>query len=442
MTRKPFMHLSLLTATSALLVPAAQAAFIEDGKATLNLRNYYFNNDMRDRPGAAGQSKTAEWAQGFMLDYKSGFTDGTVGFGVDALGLLGVRLDGGAGNHRGSSMIPDDSDGSAVDEWSRLGLTGKMRLSKTEARYGTLQPKLPILVANDGRVLPQTFEGGMITSQEIDGLTLIGGRLEHATGRASTNRSGLAVAGGTEQSNEFIFAGADYQLSKALKLQYYAAQLEDYYVQHFGGLVHVWALSDNQWLTTDLRYFKTDASGRNDSASGRGEGYRVSGLADTPGKIDNDTWSAMFTYAIGGHSVLLGHQRVSDSGNFVQLNQGNTGEGAAGSSIYLFTDRLVTSFTRAGERTTFGQYGYNFAALGVPGLVASVTYLKGTNIRMASGGDEKEWERDIALDYVVQGGTFKGLGFSWRNGMLRSGVPSEWDQDQNRLTVSYSVPLF
>jgi len=164
MTRKPSMHLSLLTATSALLIPAAQAAFIEDGKATLNLRNYYFNNDMRDRAGGAGQSKTAEWAQGFMLDYKSGFTDGTVGFGVDALGLLGVRLDGGAGNHRGSSMIPDDSDGSAVDEWSRLGLTGKMRLSKTEARYGTLQPKLPILVANDGRVLPQTFEGGMITS--------------------------------------------------------------------------------------------------------------------------------------------------------------------------------------------------------------------------------------------------------------------------------------
>jgi hypothetical protein len=442
MTRKPFMHLSLLTATSALLVPAAQADFIGDSKATLTLRNYYFNNDFRDRPGAAGQSKTAEWAQGFLLDYKSGFTDGTVGFGVDALGLLGVRLDGGAGNHRGSSMIPDDSDGGAVDEWSRLGVTGKLRFSKTEARYGTLQPKLPILVANDGRVLPQTFEGGMITSQELDGLTLTGGRLEHTTGRGSTNRSGLAVAGGTQQSNQFLFAGADYQLTKALKLQYYAAQLEDYYVQHFGGLVHVWALADNQSLTTDLRYFKTDADGRNDSAAGRADGYQVSGLADTPGKIDNDTWSAMFTYALGGHSVLLGHQRVSDSGNFVQLNQGNTGEGAAGSSIYLFTDRLVTSFTRAGERTTFGQYGYNFAALGVPGLVASVTYLKGTNIRMAAGGDEKEWERDIALDYVVQGGTFKGLAFSWRNGMLRSGVPSEWNQDQNRLMVSYSLPLF
>ena len=442
MKKNPFVRLSLLATTGVALSPMAHADFIEDSSATLGFRNYYFNNDFRDRAGPAGQSKTAEWAQGFILDYKSGFTDGTVGVGVDALGLLGLRLDGGKGNHRGSSMIPDDSDASAVDEWSRLGLTGKMRFSQTEARYGTLQPKLPILVANDGRVLPQTFEGGMITSKEVDNLTLVGGRLEHATGRGSTNRSGLAVAGGTEQSNEFLFAGGDYKLGKQLTLQYYAAQLEDYYVQHFGGLVHVLPLGKGQSLTTDLRYFKTDASGRNDSASGRAAGYRVSGLGDTPGKIDNDTWSAMFTYALGGNSFLLGYQRVSDSGNFVQLNQGNTNEGAAGSSIYLFTDRLVTSFTRAGERTAFGQYAYNFAAMGVPGLVASVTYLKGTNIRMASGGDEKEWERDIALDYVVQSGTFKGVGFNWRNGMLRSGVPSEYAQDQNRLTLSYTLALF
>lgn len=437
MKKIPFALLATTT-----LSPLAHADFIKDSTANLGFRNYYFNNDYRDRAGPAGQSKTAEWAQGFFLDYKSGYTDGTVGFGVDALGLLGVRLDGGAGNHRGSSMIPDDSDGSAVDQWSRLGMTGKMRFSKTEVRYGTLQPKLPILVANDGRTLPQTFEGGMITSREIDKLTLIGGRLEHATGRGSTNASGLAVAGGTQQSNEFLFAGADYMPTKELKLQYYVAQLQDYYVQHFGGLVHVLPLGEGQSLTTDLRYFKTDASGRNDSVSGRADGYRVGGLGDTTGKIDNDTWSAMFTYALGGHSMLLGYQSVSDSGNFVQANQGNTGEGAAGSSIYLFTDRLVTSFTRAGERTAFGQYSYNFAALGVPGLVASVAYLKGTNIRMASGGDEKEWERDIALDYVVQSGTFKNVGFSWRNGMLRSGVPSEYAQDQNRVAVSYTVALF
>ncbi|MNC07528.1 Porin-like protein NicP precursor [compost metagenome] len=76
-------------------------------------------------------------------------------------------------------------------------------MSKTELRYGTLIPKLPILVANDGRGLPQTFEGGQITSSEFKDLTLTGGRIEHATGRGSTDQTGLAVLGGKrEPENE------------------------------------------------------------------------------------------------------------------------------------------------------------------------------------------------------------------------------------------------
>jgi hypothetical protein len=116
----------------------AQADFLSDSKATLGLRDFYFNNDNRD--GTATPSKTEEWAQGFMLDFKSGYTDGVVGFGIDALGLSGITLDSGKGRHVGGSMIPSDSDDSAVDSWSRLGLTGKVKVSKTELRLGTLMP--------------------------------------------------------------------------------------------------------------------------------------------------------------------------------------------------------------------------------------------------------------------------------------------------------------
>jgi hypothetical protein len=59
------------------------ADFLSDSKATLGMRNFYFNNDNRD--GTAVPLKTEEWAQGFMLDVKSGYTDGTVGFGVDSI---------------------------------------------------------------------------------------------------------------------------------------------------------------------------------------------------------------------------------------------------------------------------------------------------------------------------------------------------------------------
>lgn len=414
----------------------AQADFLSDSKATLGMRNFYFNNDNRD--GSAAPSKTEEWAQGFMLDYKSGYTDGVVGFGVDALGLMGVTLDSGKGRHVGSSMIPSDSDNSAVDEWSRLGLTGKVKVSKSELRLGTLMPKLPILVANDGRLLPQTFEGGQITSSEFKDLTLTGGRIEHATGRGSSDQTGLAATGGTRESNAFDFAGGDWKITKDLTVQYYYANLEDYYTQQFFGLIHTLAISDNQSLKADLRYFKTDSSGRNSSGT---SGYRISGYTqDSDGEIDNRTWSAALIYALGAHAITAGYQSVSNGSNFTQLNQGNLPDkGAGGASLYLYTDRLIQTFTRAGERTAFGQYAYDFAGLGVPGLKASVMYLSGDNIKTTSGDNQKEWERDISLDYVLQSGALKGVGFSWRNG--KSNSEASRNQDQNRLIVSYSIPL-
>ncbi|KAF2394357.1 OprD family porin [Pseudomonas frederiksbergensis] len=414
----------------------AHADFLSDSKATLGLRNFYFNNDNRD--GTATPSKTEEWAQGFMLDYKSGYTDGVVGFGVDALGLMGVTLDSGKGRHVGSSMIPSDTDNSAVDQWSRLGLTGKVKVSKTELRLGTLMPKLPILVSNDGRLLPQTFEGGQITSGEFKDLTFTGGRIEHATGRGSSDQTGLAATGGTRESNAFDFAGGDWKVTKDLTAQYYYANLDNYYTQQFFGLIHTLAISEGQSLKTDLRYFKTDSSGANGSGT---SGYKISGYTEGgDGEIDNKTWSAALIYSLGGHAVTAGYQSVSSGSGFTQLNQGTLPDkGAAGVSLYLYTDRLIQTFTRAGERTSFGQYAYDFAALGVPGLKASVMYLSGDNIKTVSGDNQKEWERDISLDYVLQSGALKGVGFGWRNG--KSNSEASRNQDQNRLIVSYSIPL-
>jgi hypothetical protein len=431
---------AILLAAGSMSAEAADGAhgFLENSKATLSMRTLYFNSDNRD--GAADPSKTEETAQGFVLRYESGFTQGTVGFGLDAQALLGVTLDSGRGRHVGSGMIPSDGD-DAADSWSSFGPTAKMRIAKTELRYGTLLPKLPILISNDARVLPQSFTGTQVTSKDIDGLTLTGGLLEQAVGRASTDRTGLSVAGATRDSNKFYFAGGDYELSKTLKAQYYFAQLEDFYNQNFVGLTHLLPIDSASSITTDLRYFRTTSSGANSSAAGRAQGYRASGYTeDNNGEIDNSTWAAMITYANGGHAVTLGHQRVGDGSNFVQPNQGSLPDkGAGGGSVYLPTDRMIQSFTRAGEQTHFGQYTYDFAALGVPGLKASIVYLKGTDIKVQNGSDQSEWERDMTLDYVVQSGTFKNVGFSLRNG--QSNTDAGRDVDQSRFIINYSIPL-
>ena len=290
--------------------------------------------------------------------------------------LQGLKLDSGAGRHIGGSMFPNDGD-KAADQWGRVGATAKMRFSKTELRYGTLQPKLPILVSNVGCLLPQTFEGGQVTSNEIDNLTFTAGQLEHAAGRASSDSAGLAVAGGTQESNKFTFASGDYKLTKDLTAQYYYANREDYYQQHFTGLLHVLPLGEYGSLKTDLRYFKTTSDGKNSSAVSRASGCKFGGYTTGGvGEIDNDTWSGAFIYSLGVHTITAGYQSVSDDSNFAQLNQGGlVDKGEAGASLYLYTDRTIQTFIQSGERTAFAQYAYDFAALGAPGLKVSVMYL-------------------------------------------------------------------
>ncbi len=436
--------LALAVALGVLAQQAGAAGFVEDSKLSLSSRTMYFNNDTRENGGLDQR----ESGQGFKLDYLSGFTEGTVGFGVDVQALWGIHLDGGRGHRQNAdnSFFPSDSDGSAVHDWSRVGGNVKARISKTEAHFGSaLAPALPILVSNDGRLLPQTFEGGTIQSKEIDSLTLNAGQLTHAMGRASSNRTGLSVAGAFRDSNKFQFAGGDWKVTKDLTLQYYYSNLEDFYKQHFLGLTHVFPIAEDQSFKTDLRYFDSRSDGKNGDT-----GYTFNnngGYADSTGKVDNKTWSAMFTYSLGGHALMLGHQQVGDDGGFVWLNQGNVRkdgstsplEGAGGASFYLFTDSMINQFARAGENTTFGQYSYDFARLGVPGLKASVAYLRGDDIRNISGsGSYKEWERDARIDYVIQEGPLKGLGTSLRHGVYRGSGESINDADQTRLIFNYT----
>jgi hypothetical protein len=445
MTKSPLAAAVLL---GLIAQQAGAAGFVEDSKATLGLRNFYYDNNVKHSDNAPSAQ---EWGQGFLFNYTSGFTEGTVGFGLDVVGLSGIKLDSGGTATKADrsrtpgALFPLESDGSATDSYGKAGATAKVRVSKTEGRIGTLQPKLPVVTFNDGRLLPQLFNGGQITSNEIDGLTLIAGQLENTKTRSSTDNVGLRVAGAQvvrgqqADTNKFYYAGGDYKITKDLTAQYYYGNLDDFYKQHFLGLIHNWAIGPGV-LKSDLRYFDSSSDGKNSSAAGRADGYGATGYyGNTPagaaivrGEVDNRTWSGFFTYTLGAHALSAGYQQVSGDSAFPFLNQGD------GSTAYLITDRQIGKFQNAGERTWVTEYGYDFTSVGVPGLKAVATYLKGDNIDTASG-DAKEWERDFRIDYVLQDGALKGLGLTWRNASQRGNFAA--DNDENRLIVSYTLPL-
>ncbi|MEG5264201.1 OprD family porin [Pseudomonas sp. JDS28PS106] len=435
--------LALAVTFGIMAQQAGAAGFLEDSKASISSRTLYFDNDFKE-----GTDNNRETATGLKFDYISGFTQGTVGFGLDLQGVVGIHLDGGRGRHpNGSSIVPSDTDGSAVSSWSRGGANVKARFSKTELKVGNaLAPNLPILVSNDGRLLPQAFEGAILTSKDLDNVTFTAGQLTRSIGRASSNWTDLSVNGATASSDEFRFAGADWKVTKDLTLQYYFANLEDFYKQHFLGLVHVYQISDNQSFKTDLRYFDSSSDGANSKGTA---GYTFNnGYAKNPGEIDNKTWSAMFTYTLGGHAFMVGHQQVGDDGGFVNLNQGSVRdgrgrpEGNGGASFYLFTDSMINGFTRAGENTTFGQYSYDFAKAGIPGLKASFVYLRGDDIRgntaATRNNDYSEWERDMRLDYVIQSGPLKGFGTTVRHGTYRGDGTTNTVEDVNQTRVIFN----
>lgn len=408
-----------LVTSMACLPLFAEADFIGDSKASLEMRNFYFNRDFRQ--SGAPQSSSAEWAQGFLLRLESGYTEGTVGFGVDALGLLGLKLDS-SPDRTGSGLLPySASDKRAADNYSDIGLTAKARISKSTLKVGTLLPKLPVVYYTDTRLHPQTFQGGLVEINEIDKLTLQLGQLSDVKQRDSSNREDLSMTRGSKRnivlgrhisSDRFNLAGGTYRWTDNLSTSYHYGGLEDFYRQHYLSLVHVLPIAKGQSLTSDIRWARsTDDGGSN---------------------VDNRALNAVFTYRVGGSSFGVGYQNMSGETGFAYLN---------GSNPYLTNFVQIGDFANKDERSWQARYDFDFAALGLPGLTFMTRYLQGDHVDLLNtSGRGKEWERDTDIGYVVQSGPLKNLGIKVRNGTFRSDFGN--DIDETRLILSYQMPLW
>ncbi|WP_028943375.1 OprD family porin [Pseudomonas vranovensis] len=411
----PARHLlpGLLAMTCALPVFAADGGFVEDAKASLNLRNFYINRNFVDP--ANPQGKAEEWTQSFILDARSGFTQGVVGFGVDVLGLYSVKLDGGRGTAN-TNLLPVHDDGRPADDFGRLGVALKAKVSNTELKVGEWMPVLPILRSDDGRSLPQTFRGGQITSQEIAGLTLYAGQFRGNSPRNDASMEDMSMNGRAAfTSDRFNFAGGEYSFNdKRTQIGLWNAELKDIYNQQFINLIHTQPLGD--WtLGANLGYFL----GKEDGAARAGD-------------LDNRTASALLSARYGASTFYVGLQKVSGDDAWMRVN------GTSGGT--LANDSYNSSFDNAQERSWQVRYDFNFAGVGVPGLILMNRYISGDNVHTGAITDGKEWARESELAYVIQSGALKNLSFKWRNSTMRRDYSSN-AFDENRLIVSYPISI-
>lgn len=429
--------LAVAAASTQLAQASAQSesnGFVEDSNLNLLNKNFYFNRDYRNNTG--GQSYREEWAHGILATFESGYTKGIVGFGVDAHGALGLRLDSGGGTG-GTGLLPTDDEGNAQDEYSYAGGAVKVRISDTELKYGDLTPTAPVFATGSARLFTGTATGFQLLSNDIENLSIDGGHFTAIRdGSASTNRDGeITTAYGGTVANSADYLGGTYAFSDNFSATLFGAQLEDVWDQYYANLNYNIPLTDDQALTFDANIYNTSETGD-----------------EKAGEIDNTTWSLSAAYTLGAHKFTLAHQQVDGD---VPLDYISMDGQNAGDSIWVANSVQYSDFNAPNEKSWQLRYDLDLATYGVPGLSFMARYITGEDIDGTKadpdgayayfGDGGEEWERNLEAKYVVQNGAAKDLSIRLRHSTWRANNAANAalgdDLDEIRVITEYPLDI-
>lgn len=426
-----------------LLSPLAGAApeeknsqgFFEGSSLSVINRNYYFNRDFRKgQANSAGNGYSETWAHGLLGFFKSGYTQGTVGVGIDAVGLLGLRLDSGKGRSGigGSiNLLPVDDNGSPTDEYSKLLGAVKVKFLETELKFGDVFPSTPVVHYGDSRLLPESFKGITFTNSSLEALTIQGGRL-HAMSQPQESETGsdfVTFYGGQISSSYLSYLGGDYKINEYLTSSLYTSKLDDAWRQYYFGSIASYPINDSLAMTAGFNYYRSIDEGKK-----------------LLGEFTTNIWSVSGGIVAGAHSLTVSYQRNNSENDFDYLRQSD--------SIYLNNSIQYSDFNSPKEQSVLLRYDINLAQYGIPGLTLMTRYGKGWNadysnansvyMRRDEGGlplaDQRRWERNIEARYVVQSGPAKDLSIRLRQATTRASQ-FESDLDEVRIITEYPISI-
>lgn len=433
-----------VAAASTQMAVASQQSesngFVEDSKLDLHARTLYFNRDFRNgwanvSPANAAKGKYNGYREdaglGLKAIYESGFTQGTVGFGVDAFAMTGIRLDSGRGRN-GNNQFPTRDNGKQENTYGQVGGAVKARLSNTTLKYGEQFVDLPVLSTDDSRLLPESTTGFLVTSEEVNGLVLHAGHFTALSAMDQTSRD--SANGGLLRSIDLI--GGRYNITDDLSAAYYYADADlgqkGYRLKakkQYLNLNYNYPIADDQSVAVDFNAYSTRLQDKDGAWGLNNSGNRIS---------KNNIRSLALAYNIGAHTFTVGTQCVEGNSNAGYL-YGYDG----GGSVYVLNDVQYNDFTQQGEKSYQVRYDLDFAQFGVPGLSLMTRYVRGSKIVSADGRRQgKNWERDTDVRYVVQSGFAKDLSLHLRNATYRANdAAGNPDVNEVRFIVEYPLSI-
>ncbi|MGE4372661.1 MAG: OprD family outer membrane porin [Xanthobacter sp.] len=371
--------------------------------------------------------KTLESGYGLMLNFKSGYTPGLVGLGVDAFLYGAFNLNQDELLNGRERFIPTDENGSAMGSFGRGGVAGKLRISKTEFRFGDMRTKNPVLSSSDSRLLPETNRGWMVTSTDLEGLSLQLGRFTGWGDRVGISNDAPMTAsysGMTGPSVSFI-GGTWRGQVEGFAATAYLSHFEDNWDTWYIGADYEKELADEQALALNFNLYRNTSTG----------------IARS-GSINTVAASFMGTYMHGPHLLAVSVQKVTGDTPFDYVNNG---------SIWLTNSVQLSDFNGPGEFSWQVRYELDLSGSILPGLVVGAAFTRGTGINGTHvpvtspyfeyyGRDGQHWELDLLARYMVPEGWAEGLVLFGRFGLHRANTDAG-APNMNQIRFGAEMPL-
>ena len=425
--------LTLAVLVQAALISTAVASeqseakgFVEDAEGSVLFRTGFIHRDKIDN-----RKDQSSYAQTAIVQLESGYTQGTVGVGVGAVGDWSFKL--GSNNNAGNNMIPHDNNGEPYDQWARGGVNVKARISNTEVRYGTQVLDLPVLASNTARLVPEYFTGVLATSREIDGLELTAGKF-------TKNQFSDQIATDQNDLDRAIVWGARYQVNDQLNTAYFGVDNKDRLERHYANVNYKLPLANQSSLTFDFSGYHTDWD-----REANGRLYSHIGSADD--KFQNSIWAISTAYNTGPHNIMVAYQQNTGNTGYDY----NLGPGIAdgGQTIYM-PNSYLSDFIGNDEKSVQLQYSLNFDQYGVPGLNWTSAFVYGWDIKATDNVgnmiSDNEHEREFfnQVKYTVQSGFAKDASLRVRHSYYRASDEYQVDRyigDTNEWRLFLDIPV-
>lgn len=379
--------------------------FAKDVNIDVTLKNLYANRD----PDEQTKPITGSWSQSVIArgNTQYALSDDTKLLFTGSV-QYARRLSG--DKHLNDMILPFDvNTQKQASSYNKVAGSMGVQHKNHKVTWGEQWVDTPLATTDYSRQLITIYQGLLYSGQLNKQLNVDIGYLDKYSPRNEEDFRKISV--NKKESDGLAYIDLKHKaFDNKLQTQIFVSELEDLYNQYSIGLNYKNSIEQFRF-NTKFRYYYTEETG-----------------VELLGNIDNQYIGLLHEISYGPNTIGLGIQKIEGDSNFPML------DGAV--PVLSYINWTQGTFNKANELSYHVTFNHD-ASWALPGLNLLLRYVDGQNymINGQKGFDESEF--DIIMNYRMNEGRFKGLGFQWLNLNYKNDLKG--DYIENRFFTTYTM---